>query len=56
MANLDITWVRDESLDDASALPAPDVLAAGIVEEFEAALAQFSELAASLSVQATEGS
>jgi type I restriction enzyme M protein len=49
-ANLDITWLRDESLDDASTLPAPGVLAAEIVEELEAALAQFSELAASLPV------
>jgi type I restriction enzyme M protein len=56
MANLDITWLRDEPLDDDSALPAPGVLAAEIVEEFEAALAQFSELAASLQVQTTEGS
>jgi len=47
-ANLDITWLRDESLDDASSLPAPGVLAAEIVEELEAALAQFSELSASL--------
>ena len=47
-ANLDITWLRDESLDDASDLPAPGVLAAEIVEELEAALTQFSELAASL--------
>jgi type I restriction enzyme M protein len=47
-ANLDITWLRDDSLDDASNLPAPGVLAAEIVEELEAALAQFAELAASL--------
>jgi len=51
-ANLDISWLRDESLDDASSLPAPGVLAAEIVEELEAALAQFSELAASLPVDA----
>jgi type I restriction enzyme M protein len=49
-ANLDITWLRDESLDDASTLPAPGVLAAEIVEELEAALAQFAELAASLPI------
>jgi len=55
MANLDTTWLRDEPLGDASALPAPDVLAPEIIEEFEAALDQFSELAASLPVQATEG-
>jgi type I restriction enzyme M protein len=53
-ANLDITWLRDESLDDASSLPAPGVLAAEIVEELEAALAQFSELAASLPVEDAE--
>ncbi len=49
-ANLDITWLRDESLRDSSNLPAPGVLAAEIVEELEAALAQFAELAASLPV------
>ena len=49
-ANLDITWLRDESLDDASTLPAPGVLAAEVVEELEAALAQFTELAASLPI------
>ncbi len=53
-ANLDITWLRDESLEDSSNLPAPGVLAAEIVEELEAALAQFAELAASLPVEADE--
>jgi len=53
-ANLDITWLRDESLDDASSLPAPGVLAAEIVEELEAALAQFTELAASLPAEADD--
>ena len=51
-ANLDITWLRDESLEDSSNLPAPGVLAAEIVEELEAALAQFAELAASLPIEA----
>ena len=50
-ANLDITWLRDESLEDSSNLPAPGVLAAEIVEELEAALAQFAELAASLPLE-----
>ena len=53
-ANLDITWLRDESLEDSSNLPAPGVLAAEIVEELEAALAQFAELAASLPVDVVE--
>ena len=50
-ANLDITWLRDDSLDDASSLPSPGILAAEIVEELEAALAHFSELAASLPLE-----
>ena len=53
-ANLDITWLRDESLDDAASLPPPGVLAAEIVEELEAALAQFTELAASLPTDSTD--
>ena len=52
-ANLDITWLRDESLDDAASLPSPAVLAAEIVEELEAALAQFAELAATLPADGT---
>ena len=50
-ANLDITWLRDESLEDSSNLQAPGVLAAEIVEELEATLAQFAELAASLPIE-----
>jgi type I restriction enzyme M protein len=39
--NLDIFWLRDESLEDSANLPAPDVLAKEILEELEAALEQF---------------
>ena len=39
--NLDIFWLRDESLEDTEKLPDPDVLAGEIVEELEAALEQF---------------
>lgn len=39
--NLDITWLRDESLEDTDNLPEPAVLAREIVEELEAALEQF---------------
>ncbi len=53
-ANLDITWLRDDSLEGSSNLPAPAILAAEIVEELEAALAQFSELAASLPADVNE--
>jgi type I restriction enzyme M protein len=39
--NLDIFWLRDESLEDSANLPSPDVLAAEIVEDLKAALTQF---------------
>lgn len=41
-------WLRDESLEDTDNLPAPEIIAAEIVEDLEAALAQFSEIAVSL--------
>ena len=48
-ANLDIFWLRDDSLEDADSLPAPEVLAQEIAEDLEAALAEFAEIAATLS-------
>jgi type I restriction enzyme M protein len=47
-ASLDLIWLRDESLEDGENLPDPAVIVAEIVEDLEAALAQFSEIAASL--------
>jgi type I restriction enzyme M protein len=46
--NLDIFWLKDESLEDTANLPPPDVIAAEIVENLEAALAQFRQVAAAL--------
>jgi type I restriction enzyme M protein len=43
-ASLDIFWLRDESLSDLDNLPAPEVIAAEIVEDLEAALEQFREI------------
>jgi type I restriction enzyme M protein len=43
--NLDIFWLRDESLEDTANLPDPDVLAIEIVEDLQVALEQFSEIA-----------
>ena len=43
--NLDIFWLRDESLEDSANLPEPDVLAAEIVEDLQAALEQFAAIA-----------
>ena len=47
-ASLDIFWLRDESLEDTDNLPAPEVIAAEIVEDLQAALDQFSEIASTL--------
>ena len=43
-ANLDIFWLRDESLEDAANLPEPGVIAAEIVEDLQAALEQFTAI------------
>jgi type I restriction enzyme M protein len=42
--SLDIFWLKDESLEDSANLPPPDVIAAEIVEDLQAALAQFAEI------------
>ena len=47
-ASLDTFWLRDESLEDSDNLPAPEVIAAEIVEDLQAALDQFAQIAADL--------
>lgn len=42
--NLDIFWLKEDSLEDAADLPTPDVLVAEITENLEAALAQFQSI------------
>ena len=42
--SLDIFWLKDDSLEDSANLPPPDVIAADIVENLEAALDQFSSI------------
>jgi len=46
--NLDIFWLKDESLEDSANLPAPGVLADEIVENLESALDQFTTISQSL--------
>ena len=48
-ANLDIFWLKDDSLEDVEDLPEPEVLAADITENLEAALDQFSQIQDDLS-------
>ena len=42
--SLDIFWLKDESLEDLENLPDPDVLAADIVDNLQAALEQFTSI------------
>ena len=47
-ANLDIFWLRDESLEDSENLPPPDQIAEEIMEDLRAALEQLEEIEADL--------
>jgi type I restriction enzyme M protein len=49
--SLDIFWLKDDSLEDSASLPDPDVLAAEIVEDLQAALDEFALIAADLRVK-----
>ncbi len=42
--SLDLSWLRDESLEDAANLPDPNVLAQEIADDLEAALEQIQEI------------
>ncbi|MCD6459330.1 SAM-dependent DNA methyltransferase [bacterium] len=46
--NLDIFWIKDESLEDIDNLPDPDILANEIVEDLQDALEQLQEIAGDL--------
>jgi type I restriction enzyme M protein len=46
--SLDIFWLKDESLADSDNLPPPGVIALEIVEDLQAALAQFQLIASDL--------
>lgn len=54
--NLDIAWLRDESLEDTDSLPAPEILAREIVEDLTAALTEFEAVAAALETSAAANS
>jgi type I restriction enzyme M protein len=41
-------WLKDEALEDSANLPAPEVIAAEIVEDLRAALEEFEQLQAAL--------
>ena len=47
-ANLDIFWLRDESMEDTANLPPPDEIAEEILEDLRAALEQMEDIAGEL--------
>jgi type I restriction enzyme M protein len=53
-ANLDIVWLRDDSLDDADSLPSPELLAAEIIEDLQNALDQFASVAMELTARSDQ--
>src|SRR6476661_4054776 len=46
--NLNLFWLKDESLEDSDSLPEPDVLAEEIAEDLQTALELFSTIAKGL--------
>ena len=46
--SLDIFWLKDDSLEDSANLPDPDIIAAEIAEDLQAALDQFAQIAIDL--------
>ncbi|WP_292388018.1 HsdM family class I SAM-dependent methyltransferase [Methanosarcina sp. UBA5] len=52
--NLDIFWLKDESLADLDNLPDPDILANEIIENMEASLASFKEIMATINGESEE--
>jgi len=47
-ANLDIFWLKDDALEESANLPAPEIIAADITADLEAALEQFATIAEDL--------
>ena len=47
-ANLDIIWLKDDSLEDAADLPAPEILAREIMEELQVAIGEFTAIVGAL--------
>lgn len=46
--SLDIFWLKDKSLADLDNLPDPDILANDIIDDLEAGLESFREIAGSV--------
>jgi type I restriction enzyme M protein len=46
--NLDLIWLKDDSLEDSANLPAPEVIAREIMENLDSALTEFSSIVEAL--------
>jgi len=46
--NLNIFWLKDDAFEESANLPAPEIIAAEITAELEAALEQFATIAEDL--------
>jgi type I restriction enzyme M protein len=46
--NLDIFWLKDDALEESANLPAPEIIAADITADLEAAMEQFATIAEDL--------
>jgi type I restriction enzyme M protein len=52
--NLDLTFLKDDSLADADSLPAPEVLVQEIIDDLQAALAEFQAVGEALGLNAED--
>jgi len=50
-ANLDLTWIKDASLQEMENLPEPEILAAEIIENLRSALEEFEALQEELNAE-----
>ena len=50
--NLDIFWLKDDAFEESANLPAPEIIAADITADLEAALEQFATIAEDLKLTA----
>lgn len=52
--NLDLLFLKDDSLTDADALPAPEILVQEVIDDLQAALVEFQAIGEALGLDATE--
>jgi len=50
-ANLDLIWLKDDSLEDATNLPSPDIIAREILDDLESVMAEISAIVDALDSQ-----